>query len=84
MDNFFEEEYSNNEWSDFVNSNYWTGYEDPTLNLSPDYFVSQKELELDPGLTTSPGNAPGDRVPTPTSTDHVDSQDVSNTQGFSV
>ena len=46
---FFDEQYPENGWNNFINSNYATGCEDPTLFLSLDYFVSNGTfLEFNP------------------------------------
>lgn len=52
MASFFDEQYPENGWNDFINSNYATGCEDPTLFSSLDYFVSHGILEPNPRLTT--------------------------------
>lgn len=36
----FDEQYPENGWNDFIDSNYATGYKDPILFSSLDYFVS--------------------------------------------
>ena len=79
MASFFDEQYPDNEWNDFINSNYATGYEDPTLFSSLDYFVSHGILEPNPRLTTifqdlSAGNPHADRVSTPACIDHANRQ----------
>lgn len=51
MASFFDEPYPNNEWNDFINSNYVTSYKDPTLFTSPDYLVSDSTLNPDPRQT---------------------------------
>ena len=66
MASFFDEQYPENGWNDFINSNYATGCEDPTLFSSWDYFVSHGiSLEPNPRLTTffqdlSAGNSHAD------------------------
>ena len=79
MASFFDEQYPENGWNDFINSNYATGCEDPTLFSSLDYFVSHGILEPIPRLTTifqdlSAGNPHADRVSTLACIDHANLQ----------
>ena len=46
MASFSDEQPPNSQWNDFINANYMTGYEDPTLFSSLDSFVSHETLEL--------------------------------------
>ncbi|MCJ1422384.1 hypothetical protein MMC29_000264 [Sticta canariensis] len=62
MAKFFDEQYPENGWNDFINSNYVTGCEDPTLFSSLDYF------------DLSGGNSHADRVSTPACIDHANLQ----------
>ena len=81
MASFFDEQYPENGWNDFINSNYATGGEDPTLFSSLDYFVSHgTSLEFNLRLTTffqdlSAGNSHADRISTPACIDHANVQD---------
>lgn len=52
MASFFDEQYPNNGWNDFINANYAIGCEDPTLFSSMDYFVSHGTFEPHSRLTT--------------------------------
>ncbi|CAD6569570.1 MAG: hypothetical protein ASARMPREDX12_002723 [Alectoria sarmentosa] len=63
MASFFDEQYPENGWNDFINSNYATGGEDPTLFSSLDYF------------DLSAGNSHADRISTPACIDHANVQD---------
>lgn len=79
MAKFFDEQYPENGWNDFINSNYVTGCEDPTLFSSLDYFVSHGILRPNSRLTTifqdlSGGNSHADRVSTPAYIDHANLQ----------
>ena len=70
MASFFNEQPPNNEWNDFINANYTTDYEDPTLFSSLDYFVSRDTLEPNPRLMIfsqdlQTDHTPGDRISTP-------------------
>ena len=49
MANLFNEQPPDNEWNDFISTDYANGFEDPTLFL--DYFVSHDTLELGLRLT---------------------------------
>ena len=90
MASFFDEQYPENGWNDFINSNYATGCEDPTLFSSLDYFVSHGiSLEPNPRLTTffqdlSAGNSHADRISTPACIDHANLQGSLGGQDSSV
>lgn len=90
MASFFDEQYPENGWNDFINSNYATGCEDPTLFSSLDYFVSHgTSLEFKPRLTTffqdlSAGNSHADRISTPAYIDHANLQDSLGGQNSSL
>ena len=89
MASFFDEQYPENGWNDFINSNYATGCEDPTLFSSLDYFVSHGILEPNPRLTTifqdlSAVNPHADRVSTPACIDHANRQGSLGSQDPSV
>ena len=89
MARFFDEQYPENGWNDFINSNYATGCEDPTLFSSLDYFVSHGILEPNPRLTTSfqdlsAGNSHADRISTPACIDHANLQGSLGGQDSSV
>ena len=89
MASFFDEQYPENGWNDFINSNYATGCEDPTLFSSLDYFVSHGMLEPNPRLTTffqdlSAGNSHADRISTPACIDHANLQSSLGSQDSSV
>ena len=79
MANFFDEQYPENGWNDFINSNYVTGCEDPTLFSSLDYFVIYGILEHDCRLTTifqdpSVGESHADRLSAQARNDHANLQ----------
>ncbi len=89
MASFFDEQYPDNEWNDFINSNYATGYEDPTLFSSLDYFVNHGTLEPNPRPTIfsqdlQTNQTPGDRISTPTCIDHANLQGSLGGQDSSV
>ena len=89
MASFFDEQYPENGWNDFINSNYATGCEDPTLFSSLDYFVSHSILEFNPQLTTffqdlSAGNSHADRISTPACIDQANLQGSLGGQDSSV
>ena len=90
MASFFDDQYPENGWNDFINSNYATGCEDPTLFSSLDYFVSHSTSpEPNPRLTTffqdpSAGNSHADRISTPACIDHANLQDSLGGQDSSV
>ncbi len=79
MASFFDEQYPNNELNDFINSNYATSYEDPTLFSSLDYLGSEGTLNPDPRHTIfSPDlqtdHTPRDRISTPVCSDQANLQ----------
>ena len=89
MARFFDEQYPENGWNDFINSNYATGSEDPTLFSSLDYIVSHGMLEPNLRLTTffqdlSAGNSHADRISTPTCINHANLQSSLEGQDSSV
>ena len=89
MASFFDEQYPNNEWNDFINSNYVTSYEDPTLFSSLDYLVSEGTLEPDPRQTIFSQDlqtdyTPGDRISTPVCNDQANLQGSLGGQDSSV
>ena len=89
MASFFDEQYPESGWNDFINSNYATGCEDPTLFSSLDYFVSHGILEPNPRLTTlfqdlSVGNSHADRISTLACIDHANLQGSLEDQDSSV
>jgi len=89
MASFFDEQYPDNGWNDFINANYATGCEDPTLFSSLDYFVSHGILEPNPRLTIfsqdlQAGNSHADRISTPAYIDHANLQGSLGGQDSSV
>jgi len=79
MASFFDEQYPDNGWNDFINANYATGCEDPTLFSSMDYFVSHGTSEPHPRLTTfsqdlQTDHTPRDQISTPVYSDQANLQ----------
>ncbi len=89
MASFFDEQYLDNEWNDFINSNYATGYEDSTLFSSLNYFVNHDTLKSNPRSTIfsqdlQTNQTPEDRISTSTCIDHANLQGSLDDQDFSV
>ena len=89
MTSSFDEQYLDNEWNDFINSNYATDYEDSTLFSSLNYFVNHDILKPNSRSTIFSQNlqtnqTSEDRISTSTCIDHVNLQDSLDDQDFSV
>ena len=88
MTRFFNKQYFENEWNDFINSNYATDCKNLTLFSSLNYFISHDMLKLNPRLTIffqdlSVENSHANRIFISTCIDHVNLQNSLESQDFS-